>query len=499
MKSGCGAEILADSNTVNSDGNRSRLCSSMYSGLSILFGIKDSDTLTPLNANIDQDHHYDLLIPQNELAKLLKLDGQVGFLSASSKVSLVHDVLGTQPLFFPSKIPRGKWSHVAYVVTKEPNRIICYINGKHSGSIKDCYFALPMLSMGGSPYSLHSFSGIIIDARYWSHQRSGFQISEKFHKLLNLTPPELKIREGGPKSDLPSDLNSLPNQTIHSPYEDDGLIAWWTFDDGPLFNAVTDVTRNRFKSKLSNTLDFSLVTNSCFKLRYPLPTDLLAELPVEFTELILKYYSNNNSTQNLENSQEDSDILMLSSNLLEESEKFDKSISNNNTNNVLIINIFLRGISRWKWIEAESIRCYEFDFNNMIVTTDTKNSNKKFISKANKRSASNKQRALPMSRESPSRAGTASRPNSKEKSSFILPKPPPLPTYLFEERAFLQQERKKKSQNENMDSIDDDVDQSLPISSFREQNFCLFELRRTRLAKSGRDLQRTEPCKLGNY
>lgn len=78
FRANCGAEILMDSNTVNKDQQRCRLCLSMFSGLSLL--IEEDLLKKPVeeDAPPPKDHHYELLIPHKELHKLSLLKGYFG-------------------------------------------------------------------------------------------------------------------------------------------------------------------------------------------------------------------------------------------------------------------------------------------------------------------------------------------------------------------------------------------------------------------------------------
>lgn len=62
--------------------------------------------------------------------------------------------------------------------------------------------------------------------RYWGVQRSSVQIVDNMHKLLDL------------------EVDGVPTLTGNS----QGLVAWWTFEDGGGKVSVTDVTGHRFKT-----------------------------------------------------------------------------------------------------------------------------------------------------------------------------------------------------------------------------------------------------------
>lgn len=250
------------------------------------------------------DHHYDLLLSKAEFQRLSTYTGQVGLISApstssgpkmspdkkSNKQTLI-DSLGSQVMTFNAKIMRGKWTHLAFVSQpasigtpsksrsksrRRPSRksknagskrnkshsssssssarLLLYMDGQYIGGQRDCSMALPMMSIGGSPWSLQSFCGVMLDIRYWARPRSGQQINNFAHRLVRLSP--IVVSHSGSSNDAPVDYHADANRANADGGipEDAGLIGWWTFDDGPGTDVVTDVTRHRFKTPLHHSI-----------------------------------------------------------------------------------------------------------------------------------------------------------------------------------------------------------------------------------------------------
>eukprot|EP01039_Chlorochromonas_danica_P003054 gene3054-3334_t len=55
--------------------------------------------------------------------------------------------------------------------------------------------------------------------------------------------------------------------------------AWWTCEDGLPSSHVTDITRHRFKTPLSNEIDYPIEMMVGYDQRYPIPTSILHEIP----------------------------------------------------------------------------------------------------------------------------------------------------------------------------------------------------------------------------
>lgn len=386
LRSGCGAEIIMDSNTVNAEGNRSRICLSMYSGLSILQPASYDEDIV--------DHHYELLIPYKEMGRLCLMRGYAGIVSAAVDGTPITEVLGSQAYNFGAKVPRGRWTHLAFITTKQ--KMTLYIDGTLTASLKDNSIPLPMMSLGGSPFSCLSFRGVVLDARYWDHQRGANQVLAQMHRLIKLAQPDNRSKQKKKKS------------------EDDGLIAWWTFEDGPGFVTVADITRHRFKTQLHNEITFPLHFSVGPENRYPVPYQVLHEIPAGLHVLIPNDMLREIGFAEL-GSDENSDVEKERKHRLE---------------------ILRKYLCRWQWIQVETIAV----------------------------------QALPEKRELAVVPKPPS-PGKKKKSS--------LPSYL------------------GLDEEGEAAGTNMPIPSFREVNICPFEIRRLKLAKMGRQLQKTLKCPLG--
>lgn len=147
LKSGCGCEILNDSSSVNELHHRSHFCLAMYSGLSLLMEKEEDETSNMFSSVVkpEKDHHYELLISPKDMAKLLDMQGQLGFVKASecdtSSLSeqelLLRQLLGTQAHKTDIKVSRGKWSHISFVSTKKPqNRTLVYLVSAYPTTFK---------------------------------------------------------------------------------------------------------------------------------------------------------------------------------------------------------------------------------------------------------------------------------------------------------------------------------------------------------------------------
>jgi hypothetical protein len=121
---------------------------------------------------------------------------------------------GSERYSFGKPIPREKWVHISFQATKEPNnRITMIMDGMLVGQLKDCAFALPMTTLAGSK-QLDGFSGCLLDARIWAKQRSVSETRGTMSILLDLEGTQEPTRKD-------YDITSK------------GLVAWWTFEDGP--------------------------------------------------------------------------------------------------------------------------------------------------------------------------------------------------------------------------------------------------------------------------
>jgi len=143
---------------------------------------------------------------------------------------------GAERYDFGKAVPREKWVHCAFVANKEPsNRITFMMDGLVVGQVKDCAFPLPMSCLAGSS-GLDGFAGCLIDARIWTKQRSQMEVRGTMNMLLDI--------EGDQESKaIGTDLTAK------------GLVAWWTFEEGPNEDdKVTDVSEHRAPIFLNRSL-----------------------------------------------------------------------------------------------------------------------------------------------------------------------------------------------------------------------------------------------------
>ncbi len=190
-----GIEVLAVSSSKSSTGNRSKIC--------------------------------------------LDMGGNVGIVTIeSSKTG------GSDTYAFPASVPRQKWTHIAITCTKAPKNITTlYINGVYSGQVTDCAFALPMASIGGiDPEDGISFSGALLDVRYWRKIRSATEIDTGRHKLVDMVE-NTNISRHHKSSEQNSD--SIVDLTS------DRLVIWYPFEESVKSQNVYDVTEFRFKTPIT--------------------------------------------------------------------------------------------------------------------------------------------------------------------------------------------------------------------------------------------------------
>eukprot|EP01031_Cornospumella_fuschlensis_P030430 gene30430-36771_t len=141
FRANCGAEILMDSNTVNKDNQRCKLCLSMFSGLSLLIEEELLKKPQEEGAPPPKDHHYELLIPPKELNKLSLLKGYFGHVLAYMDPLTITEKIGSQPIHYSLKIPRGRWTHIA--VTTSRSKMTLYMDGKMIHACRESSIPLP--------------------------------------------------------------------------------------------------------------------------------------------------------------------------------------------------------------------------------------------------------------------------------------------------------------------------------------------------------------------
>jgi hypothetical protein len=638
LKSGCGVEILNESNSVNELTHRSHFCVAMYSGLNILFtNFKEDTTVSNMfsTANLNEKNHYfELLIQQKEMNEMMSMNGQLGFISAYFPSSeneggnLVTELLGTQANSTEVKVTRGKWSHISITASKEPtNRMLVYLDGLIIGNFKDCAFPLPMLTVGGSPFNIFSFSGLLLDVRYWDYQRSTRQISDKLHGLIKLTLNKIAnnnvqvVNSSGNSTESTESAAPVLSH-FEKKQEDRGLIAWWTFEDGPEFDVVTDVTRHRFKTRLINHLDVNYFWNGSEDMKYEIPNYILSDLP--FTVLNLKTYlsklfaeeeQNKGKQQLVKKTQikfplDDSSLQIIENTKVSRTSSADRSNEENNENNEVQLDpamhssspssqnttaipsfansvdnsarnlfiveeeemdadqrmnngdlesnnvlheenlgeienegleddelglqldlknmnpgdfnnssprlksrngtqprrirkqlrsapqLFYQLMSHYKWIVAESVKShvsllgYQLPSSPSTAKVDIVAISGKSKGKPHKM-VDNKNNAIQKMKIKKVATTTGMRKSKNKKEE----KPKELPVYLLQERLIRDDELSSNNSAEGNNAKQQQRN-ILPIPSFREQNICPFELRRHRLARHGRELQKYVVCPL---
>jgi hypothetical protein len=179
-------------------------------------------------------------------------------------IGICDSVLGMQS--FNMNIPREQWTHVAIICTVEPKkRLMLYCDGGLVSTIKDMTFDLPMKSIGAPHMSLH---GYMLDVRYWAKARSVPEIKLDMRCLLRLSEenkqdPQHTSKEGkGAKDDKGVKGGKVPPQsesdaaaaaaTSSDPdLTGDGLVAWWTFEEGGFSTRASDVSDHRFPTLIT--------------------------------------------------------------------------------------------------------------------------------------------------------------------------------------------------------------------------------------------------------
>lgn len=229
--------------------------------------------------------------------------GRVGLVVAESSLGVASTYV------FDGHVPRERWTHVAFVATKSPNRVSLYVDGMLRGTAKDSAFPLPMAAVGAP--SLLSFSGCLLDVRLWSRPKSAAEVQQGMHRLVVLedgqetavtiagSPPRHDRGRGRSSSPSSSSSSALvgsvsvtgtmgrrkPPSPTSSPSPPGsrgtgrgrdkgggsssssktqpvvdlscrGLVGWWTFEDGvSAGNSVADVTEHRYRSLVGRVVE----------------------------------------------------------------------------------------------------------------------------------------------------------------------------------------------------------------------------------------------------
>lgn len=155
------------------------------------------------------------------------------------------------PTSFKLPIPREQWTHVCVMCALEPRkRVMLYSDGGLVATVKDKVFNLPMKSVGAPFLSMH---GYLLDMRFWGKTRSVPEVKLDMRCLLRISHDvaechaakkkavsrKEKQQEAEKKAEALAKANE-PNMTA------EGLIGWWTFEDGGHSRRVVDVSDHRF-------------------------------------------------------------------------------------------------------------------------------------------------------------------------------------------------------------------------------------------------------------
>jgi hypothetical protein len=171
-----------------------------------------------------------------------------GYDGEDSRGKVGYSCAGFEPVYFPAaKVPRQRWTHVALVCMGRPKRrVTLYVDGTAVGLQKDIIFNLPMTSIGGVE---HSFHGCILDCRYWGKPRSSLQVvKEDMHGLISFSSV-VNVSSNGTKSGGKMGMvRQMKRRKETQEVSSDGLIGWWTFEDGIGSKRVADVSGHRYKS-----------------------------------------------------------------------------------------------------------------------------------------------------------------------------------------------------------------------------------------------------------
>lgn len=317
-----------------------------------------------------------------------------------------------------------------------------------------------MSVLGGATTSFSTFEGALLDVRYWNKQRSNVEIMDAMHRLIDLSEP------GMPKND-------------NSALTDDGLVAWWTFEDGVGGeNKVQDVTSHRFKTPITRK---PIVSNS-----YPIPQEVVDILPKAFRWLVdvqpvstFESETNVTTTSTTEVAAVTTSTVNTSAEGVEEAETRPSTHLSDKRKAPaapLPSQLILAAMPTTRWLDAEAMpQGYKHvsaaaAANPLAApSTGSAKSGKsgkllKIGTPASKAAAGRKRPG-----DSTDKSATASAHNSEATATAKKPAAP----------------------NMFMDSG------TLPIPSFRQRRLCPFEIRRYRLATSGRELQRESECPLG--
>lgn len=331
--------------------------------------------------------------------------------------------------------------------------------------LSNCSFPLPMSVLGGATTSFSTFEGALLDVRYWNKQRSNVEIMDSMHRLINLSEP------------------GMPRDEKNTALHDDGLVAWWTFEDGVGGeNRVTDVTAHRFKTPITR--------KPIVSLSYPIPSEVVEILPKAYrwmveeqdmgpasaAETTAPTSLNGTATNTIPTVTTSSEVAVTAiSAAVAESELVEKQTKTPSI--PLPGQVLLNCMPTSRWLDAEAMpQGYKHVSAGAAVP----------VAASSGSSKSGKSGKLLKIGTPVSKAAVAAgrkRPGESAGDKKVLDAPSTEGTTTVV--------KKPAAPSMFKDSG------TLPIPSFRQRRLCPFEIRRFRLATSGRELQRETDCPMG--
>lgn len=380
-----------------------------------------------------------------------------------------------------------------------------------------------MGSFCGSSRSSHSFSGAVCDTRFWSRALSSKEISLKHRNLL-----ALNLHQGkesfcqtikNPKNTLKA-TKRAQNNTNSIESNNENLIGWWTYEDGPnscqiipeeednllkinrnlpyKINRVADITYKRFKTCFSN------------RMAYNFPLSLSEPQPI--TQEDTKETKETKETKNKPKDEEIDDLITILNlnfiHFLQLSPLFPQTFcdvisSLKSKNDLHFIEIAQHERTLYhsdSFLDTDFVT-WLFATINFVYSLHSFSSQSKWIPGE----------FLPIYL-------TASELDKKHKKKKNVSEIKPTSTILTDESQDLAKrlrEATKLARKTNLPYylyLDNDIPSTsmiegavsaegkpmtIPLPSYKQSQICPFELRRQRLAKKGRLLQKKNDCPLG--
>ncbi|CAM9651366.1 unnamed protein product [Ectocarpus sp. 6 AP-2014] len=123
-------------------------------------------------------------------------------------------IAGQKDQIFNYRCPRERWVHLAFV--SDSTGVFLMEDGKTASRLRDITVPLPMREIGGRETACQC---LLQEVRYWKVKRRKEDVVEWMHQVLPGTA------------------------------KDDGLIGYWTFEEG-VGEHVNDVTEQRFRARM---------------------------------------------------------------------------------------------------------------------------------------------------------------------------------------------------------------------------------------------------------